>query len=358
MIITNSINKSLELFRKKKIHPRLSIEGGFIYRIRLIGDVSPFLKFCIEETLLRAADQLGIGITFVNTDSCDLCVICGDTLLGNSLYEIYSISKRIQAPIISFGIGSEIDLNKLNFKDRIRLRRLFKRMHKISVRDEITANFLKNNLKLNNAEVIGEPIFGFRPLKIYEEKSNTKKYGFALINWSKNEELNNQVYQNIAQYCNKAIDKIDAQIHFYCFSRGQNFSDEDVALTIKNKIKNKNNVFIHPYTPDLLLSYSRLQEMDYIFSMRSTAGVVSLLCQKPAIVMEKRVIRGEEIFNSVNWDSFLITPQTINSAAINNLFELIEENNFSRLKQTYSLINTFAEQQNKFANNVFHSLFV
>ncbi len=342
---------------KQKSHPQRALDGGLIYKIRLIGQTSPLISFCIEDILIDTADNLGIGITFTKKNECDLCIACDDALLGHRMGYLCGLLEKIKAPIFAFGIGSEGPLKKLSGNHLKSLKRALNQMKNISVRNQTVANQLRSFLNREKITIVGEPIFNFKPLTS-RPTSKTKKIGIAVVKLEKSEYEPNKFYKNFAKHIDRLMEDFSAQAHFLCFARGGVTDDEVVSQKIIKSLKHKDKAFLHPFTSDLLLSYSRINTVDYLLSMRSTAAVVGLLCGKPVVVMEKRGSRGEEIFGLLKCQEILMQDFDLD---LNNLDIRLKniKKIFSRPKKNaISLTQLWRKKQYDFAQRMLKSLFV
>ena len=104
-----------------------TIEGKTVYRILLIGYSSFLACRCLEDLLLRAANNAGIGLVFVDTPECDLCVVSADELLGHRIGSLCDTLRHIRAPIVAFGLGTEGTVDQFPRSARRGLGRILKK---------------------------------------------------------------------------------------------------------------------------------------------------------------------------------------------------------------------------------------
>ncbi len=105
-----------------------NIEGKVVYRVLVLGHSSPLTYRCIEDVLLSAANEAGIGLAFVDTDNCDLCVLSSDELLGRKFAGLYERIRQIRAPVVAFGLGTEGDLHAFSRYEQKQLKNMLRQI--------------------------------------------------------------------------------------------------------------------------------------------------------------------------------------------------------------------------------------
>lgn len=355
-ILFDTFEKLLKRKPSRIYKPNLALDGGFIYRIGVVGHTSSLLGFCIEDIFLKAAEDLSVGITFSDQEPWDLCVVCDDALFGHKMVELCTFLERIETPIVAFGIGSEWSLEKVRKSNLRKLKRVLNRMVAVSARNEVVANQIKWLTGRRDISITGDPIFSFKPLPI-KQKTSIQKIGISVIDWNNTKSYSNGICQNIANNLDYLIKERQAEAHFFCFERKGTCNDEEATQNIIKKMSNKKRVHIHPYTTDLLLLYSRIQTVDCLISMRSTAGVVALLSGCPTVVMEKRGSRGEEIFGLLGCADFLISSTDICSNNLDTKVRKVENIFPKRMKGLISLAKSWERKQDAFACYVLNLVF-
>ena len=348
MAVFGSLKRGLRRTLSSRSASQLSLEDEFIYRIRIIGHSSLLVRFCIEDILFEVADEMGIGISFVEEDPCNLCVLCDDIFLGSKARYCSEMLETIKAPVFAFGIGSE-GVGGIKTRNRRKLRQMLQRMESISVRSKIVAQYVSQLSGREDSVVTGDPMLSFSPIDIQQDNS-VRKIGIAPINWNMRYSNADELYGSIAAYCNRCLECPSTEVHFFCFSRGKENDDEIIAQRIKTMLSNTDRVIIHPYLSDILLSYSRIGQIDYLVSMRSTAAVSALLCKKPFVVMEMRNSRGDEIFNLLGCGDSVISQRDIAKGSVDRKIEDMEKVLTVRTNDLFSSAMMWRQIQRKFAS--------
>ncbi|NDV20229.1 hypothetical protein GO013_12490 [Pseudodesulfovibrio sp. JC047] len=305
--------------------PSLSLAGVPMLKVRLVGYTSQLVRVLVEDLVLEAAAHVQLDVIFVDHFGCNLCVVCDDGLASFRWMPSLHQLRRLNIPVIFFGFGTDRPVQHLNAMSRMALFELLARASAVSVRTQSVGEYIKPYVRVP-IEIVGDPLVQLARSDKCQGNAIRKgvlgrKVGIALVGRRNFGLAPTALLDLLAAYGDKELKAApDTELHLFAFKIkrrgpvGRLFEREDeehLARILRDRLCDPDRVVIHPFCEDVFLRYARLDEMDFLLSLRSSAGVAAMLEGRPAVVMEKRDDRGEEIFRELGLEGLLVSPRNL-----------------------------------------------
>lgn len=273
------------------------------------------LGYCVKEIFVERASRKGIRVDLTDSDSCNLVVIGGGTILGVDSMGLYRTVKGIRAPLVIFGGGFRRERRDIGDDNRKCMEYIFKRARLSGVRGYISQQFFIHN-GITAPEVIGDPGVLFRPEPVRRDFSGKYKVGVFVRNMGKTGEPqyveNMKVQQEIANVCDWLAAEYDSTFYFFSFAENPFDSDEEGIRSVLSLMKRTDSVEIIPYSSDFIQQCSMIGQMEYIVSQRLHPVILAWTMKKPCVGLDYQFGKTADFMNSIGMDEFVMRTDEFN----------------------------------------------
>lgn len=210
---------------------------------------------------------------------------------GGFLHDFYPVTERLNGLKYAADSGKKVIICGQSIgpfwlpQSKQSVAEVFKKMHKIYLRDKISYDNLKEiEVELPSMNVTADVAFLWRKLRpdLYIPKKGTvKKVALSFRNWTYNNSNMEIVFENAVKLCNYILDDENKEICFLSTCQGiQGYVDDSVlAKEILEKIcinkRNRISVDSNRYGPEKLIS--RYSEFDVYIGMRLHGAILAML---------------------------------------------------------------------------------
>lgn len=313
------------------------------YKHTKIGKMVAILKLIIMYIYLYIMSNfnlehlVGKYDNFKALNDCDYIVVCGGGFLGgkklDSLMHVFQMYINTKFNKNTYVMGTSIEPMKnkmvMHFTNNV-----LKKMTHIFAREVITYNYLKQIVSKDKITLIPDMAFMLedkRKKSIYiddlKQKSD-KIYGITVRNWNfpnyNNPTKLMKNYINVlANFMDKEIEKNKSAFVFIPQVIVEYGDDTEVAIKIKNKIKEKNRnkfLILHDDISPVEIK-SLISNLDFFIGTRMHSNIFATSMEIPtiAIAYEKKT---NGIMHTVGLEDYVIE---MNEITENKLEELVEK---------------------------------
>lgn len=212
---------------------------------------------------------------------CDVFVLGGGGLFTNEEGFFVPLFWALQAitailfkkKLLCLGIS----IGRLSFLDRLILKFLFARANLITVRDEKSLSILNffGILAHMTSDLALLQENKFMPSQIIEKP-------YVVISLRPFRNNNEKLYTILVQFCDSLITEYGLNIMFLPFQAGAD-KDGKILNKIFDQVKQKDSVFVSPFSDDFSQIRKILAGAECVIAMRLHAGILSMLSGTPFI---------------------------------------------------------------------------
>ena len=336
-----------------------TIEGKIVHKILLVGHSSSLSRRCVEDLLLMTANNEGVGLQFTESTDCDLCVVCSDGLMGYNMRSLCQIIEDVPGPVVAFGLGTEGNLEKHPDEDVGRLSKVLDRMEFLGVRNELTKTDIIRVSNNRRIEIVGDAIVNFQFIDCTEVPRHGD-LGINVIELPGADGQEEKTFEAIV-FC---LDRVmrspefaDACCHILCFGRHGPCKDELKGGQLRSKLAFTTRTTVHPYLRDVLLSYSRLSNLDLFISMRTNSAFIGAINGIAPVVLEHRGMRGQEIMDLIGCGDLVRSPYDLTGPALYQTVVETLEAWKKRSAKVQGKVAEWREKQREFVTKVVKRFF-